>query len=62
MYTVMKKNWTKLIAVFVVFAMLQGHTFIGRAFGEALIPEETGGPETVVTEETEAPDSSTAPW
>ena len=62
MYTVMKKNWTKLIAVFVVFAMLQGHTFIGRAFGEALIPEDTGGPETVVTEETEAPDSSTAPW
>ena len=62
MYTVMKKNWTKLIAVFVVFAMLQGHTFIGRAFGEALIPEDTGGPETVVTEETEAPDSSIAPW
>ena len=37
----MKTNWTELIAVFVVFAMLQGHAFIGRAFGEALIPEDT---------------------
>lgn len=61
MYTAMKKYWIKLIAVFAVFAMLQNHVFIGCAFGEAQVPDGMGGPETAATEETDSPDSSTAP-
>ena len=57
----MRKYWTKLIAIIVVFAMLQGHAFNGRAFGEATVPEDARVPGTVVTEETEKPSSSTAP-
>ena len=36
---VMGKSWTRLIAVFVVFAVLQGRVFIGLAFGEILTPD-----------------------
>jgi len=54
----MRKYWTEWVAVFVVFAMLQGHAVIGRALGEAWIPEETGGYETVAVEDTEASDMS----
>ena len=56
----MRKYWIKLIAVLAAVAMLQGHTFMSWAFGEAWIPEDTGGPETVAAEETDAPDSSAA--
>ena len=56
----MRQNWIKLIAVLAVFAMLQCHTFMSWAFGEAWLPEDTGGPETVAAEETDAPDSSAA--
>lgn len=57
----MRKHWTELILVFVVLWMLQDHVFIGRAFGEARIQEETRNSETVVMEETETLDLSTAP-
>ncbi|MBQ1860305.1 MAG: hypothetical protein II141_03900, partial [Clostridia bacterium] len=57
----MRKYWIKLIAVLAAVAMLQGHTFMSWAFGEAWIPEDTGGPETVAAEETDAPDLSAAP-
>ena len=57
----MRKYWIKLMAVLAAFAMLQGHTFMSWAFGEAWIPENTGGPETVAAEETDAPDLSAAP-
>ena len=58
----MKRIWTRLLAVFVAFAMLQGSAFPGRAVGEARVPEESGDPGTVAAEETEKPDSSPAPW
>ena len=52
----MRKCHIRLIALLAGFVMLQG-----CAFGETRIPEDTGRPGTVVTEETESPDSSAAP-
>lgn len=56
----MGKSWTRLTAVFVVFAILQGHVFIDRAFGEVRMPESRGATETIVTEKRELPESSAA--
>lgn len=52
----MRKCHIRLIALLAGFVMLQG-----LAFGETRIPEDTGRPGTVVTEETESPDSFAAP-
>ncbi len=49
------------MAVLVALVMLQGSAFPGRAFGEAETPENTNTTPAVVTEETEAPQSSAAP-
>ena len=56
----MGKSWTRLMAVFVVFAVLQGRVFIGLAFGEAWMPESRGTTETAVTGAKEITESSAA--
>ena len=57
---VMGKSWTRLTAVFVVFAILQGHVFIDRAFGEARMPESRGTSEIAATGAKEITESSAA--
>ena len=57
----MRKKGIRLIAVFFAFVMLQAHACIDPAFGEARIPEDTGGSGAVVTEEAIPTDSSAVP-